>query len=441
MDFKDPIAVIWGRKWLVLMVVLIGLVAGLIALKLSGPQYQATSAVAILGQNDAGHDSIANPVDMPSMLTSDAVLTRFEAMTKWKEPLKLLRQRIDATIDMNSTLMPINFRAPTPAQAVTGANALADALQQTYRQISASRYDDLANYLSGALNRERSKIDNTDRQLATLVAKNPYEAQTQADQAIAAQIVALNEQKSTLQANLQAADGAAALAGQRMDAIQPLVHNEVLEADANYRALENQVAQANSQKAVAQSQFTSAYPGMPGLKDEVERTRLLLQREGQKAMSEGPGQSVTYASALKDQQAAEDAVSQNQQQLLAVDQQLESSQAQLANVPNVGVRIDGLRVERDAAESAYQIFSEQRSITLAEQAEAAALGSIVVAGHATEAEPAIGKASLLMPIAAVFGFLVIGLTLPFALEMISPRMRRPTIEAVYGKPVIVSVAS
>jgi uncharacterized protein involved in exopolysaccharide biosynthesis len=441
MDFKDPIAIIWTRRWLVLTVVIVGFAAGLIALKLSGPQYQATSSVAILSQNDAGHDSIANPIDMPTLLLSDSVLTRFEAMMKWNEPLKELRRRINASIDTPSTLMPIEFRAPTRLLAIAGANALADALQQTYRRISASRYDDLANYLSGALERERVSIDDTDRQLATLTAENPYEAQHEAEQAVSAQIIALNEQKSTLQANLQAADTAAELANRRIDAIAPLVRTEELESDANYKQLETQVAQESTQKAVVQSQFTNDYPGLPGLADEVTRTRLLLQQEGQRAMSGGPGVSPTYAAALKDQQVAQNSVTTNQQQLLAIDQQLEQAQSHLANLPTVGVKIDMLRVQRNAAENAYQIFAEQRSITLAEQAEAAALGSVVVAGYATEAQPALGKASLLAPIAAMFGFLVIGLTLPFALETIAPRMRRPTIEGIYGKPVIVTVGS
>jgi uncharacterized protein involved in exopolysaccharide biosynthesis len=441
MNFKDAIAIIWGRRWLVVTIVIVGFAAGLVALKLAGPQYQATSSVAVLGQNDAGHDSIANAVDMPTLLLSDSVLTRFEDMMKWNEPLKDLRRRINASVDVNSTLMPIQFRAPTPSLAVTGANALADALQQTYRRISASRYDDLASYLNGALERERSSIVDTDRQLETLVAENPYEAQHEAETAISAEMVALNEQKSTLQANLQAADTAAELANRRIDTIQPLVRTEELQSDANYRQLETQVAQASAQKAVVQSQFTNDYPGLPGLSDEVARARLLLQQEGQRAMSQGPGESPTYAAALKDQQDAQGAVTSNQQQLVAIEQQLEQAQSHLADLPNVGVKIDMLRLKRDAAENAYQIFAEQRSITLAEQAEAAALGSVVVAGHATEAQPGLGKASLLAPIAAMFGFLVIAIALPFALEMISPRMRRPTVEAIYGKPVIVTVGS
>jgi uncharacterized protein involved in exopolysaccharide biosynthesis len=441
MDFKDPVAVIWSRKWLVLLVIVVGIGAGVAAFVLSGPQYEATSSVAILGQNDAGHDSVANAVDMPTLLTSDEVLTRFETAMHWHEPLSNLRKRISANIDMNSSLMPIEFRAPTRDEAVAGANSLADSLQQTYRRISLSRYDDLSNYLSGALNRERGRIDDSDRQLAQLVAKNPYEAQKEAAMAISGQIIALNSQRSSLEASLESADDAAALANQRMDAIQPLVRTEVLQSDANYHQLEQQVAQASTQRDVARSQFTSEYPGLPGLNDEVQRTQGMLQQEATKALARGPGESPTYAAALKDQQNAQNSVSTAQQQLVAVDSQLEDAQSHLSNLPNVGVRIDALRLQRDAAENAYQIFAEQRSITLAQQAEAAALGSVVVAGYASEAQPALGRATLLMPIAALFGFMVIAFTLPFALEMIAPRMRKQTIETLYGKPVIVTVAS
>lgn len=440
MDFKDLLSVVWSRKWLVLLVVAVGVAAGVAAFKLSGPQFEATSSVAILGQNEPGHDSIANPVDMPTLLTSDEVLSRFESAMKWHESLKDLRKRISASIDMNSSLMPITFRAPTRDEAVAGANTLADSLQQTYRRISLARYDSLSNYLTSALNRERSRIDSADEQLAKLVAKNPYEAQKEAAMAISSDIIALNSQKSSLEATLAAATNAANLANQRMQAIQPLVRNEILASDANYHSLEQQVAQVSTQRDVAKSEFTSEYPGLPGLNDQYQRTKDMLDKEAQKALARGPGESPTYAAALKDQQGAESSVDAAQQQLLSVDQQLEQAQAHLAGLPNVGVKIDGLRLQRDAAESAYQIFAQQRSVTLAQQAEDAALGSVVVAGYASEAEPALGRATLLMPIAALFGFLVIAFTLPFALEMIAPRMRKQTIETLYGKPVIVTVA-
>ncbi len=165
MESRDAFSIVWSRRWVVLLVILIGLAAGAAAYRLSGPQYRAQSSVMIVSQNSAGRDPSANAIDMPALLMSDTVLTRFKARMHLKEPLKALRRRIDASVDINSSLMPIGFRAPSRAEAIKGANALAQELRQFYREISASRYDDLSDYLGKQLAREQQRIDVVDRQL------------------------------------------------------------------------------------------------------------------------------------------------------------------------------------------------------------------------------------------------------------------------------------
>jgi capsular polysaccharide biosynthesis protein len=99
-----------------------------------------------------------------------------------------------------------------------------------------------------------------------------------------------------------------------------------------------------------------------------------------------------------------------------------------------------LRSDRDAATAAYQILAEQRTLTLSQQAQAAALSSVTIVDLATVAEPTVSKMTLLVPIAALLGFTVLALALPFALDVVDERLRRRvTIESLYGRPLIGTV--
>ena len=113
----------------------------------------------------------------------------------------------------------------------------------------------------------------------------------------------------------------------------------------------------------------------------------------------------------------------------------------MAKLPGIGVQIAALRRDRDAASASYQILAEQRTLTLSEQAQTAALGSITVGTDPRSvAEPSVGKGALLIPVAAMLAFTVLALTLPFGLELIDQRLRRrETIEQLYGRPLIGTV--
>ncbi len=201
-----------------------------------------------------------------------------------------------------------------------------------------------------------------------MIAAAPFIGERQAGEQIAAQLVALNSQRSGLNASLQAHAMAAQMAHQRIDTIQPLIRQEQLNGDANYKSLQDQAAKDWTTQALVKAQYTDKYPGLPGLADQVARTRALLSQEEQRALSSGPGSSATYSSALRDAQMADGSVSADQAQLTAINQQIAQAESNLAALPNLGVKVAALRRERDASETAYEILAEQRTITLAEQA-------------------------------------------------------------------------
>lgn len=436
MSFSDAFAVVRAHLRIVLGTIAVGLVCALAAAKLSGHQFGAASSVMIVAQTN-GRDPSATPIDMPSLLLSDTVLTRFETRMHSSEPLKVLRKRIDAQIDLQSSVMPINYRDVTRAKAIEGANILADELRRRYREISAQRYDDLSTYLGSALDHERARLDDTNRRLGLLVARDPYLAQHDAASAIGAEVVGLDQQRSTVSATLQAHGLAASLARRRIAEIKPLTHSELLAGDARYTALMQRFSKDSADADVVRAQFTAKYPGLPGLADQLAQTRSVVDRERARALRVDPATSPSYSAAKKDVETAQVNAASDRAQLAQLDAQMTAAQGHLAKLPQLGVQIAALRRDRDAAETAYAVLVEQRTITLAQQAEAAALSSVTIVDYAANAEPAAGRGALLLPVATALGFIAVAIALPFALELTDTRLRRrTTIEELYGRPLI-----
>lgn len=441
MQFGDAYRIITARLNVVIAVMLVGVVAAFIGWRLSKPTYAATATVMMDSTSTLG-SSVSNGSflgsDMPALLLGDTILSRFVAQQRL-EPIALkdLRKSIVADVNIDSALMPITYHARTARAAVDGANGLAADLHSYYREIATRRYDDLAAYLSTALDGEQTKIQAADRQLGKLVASDPYLTQSDAAQAIGAQLLALDQQRDAIQATMQSQAVAADLAGKRIGDLRPTIDSELRNADVNYSTLAAQIAKDQTAQVILQSQYTNKYNGILSLRDQIARSNAVLAQERARVEAENPGNSPTYGALLRDRDNANAIYVGDQAQLAAIERQIEAAESHLSSLPNVGVRIAAIRRDRDAANSAYQILAEQRTLTLSQQAQAAALGSITIVDRATVAEPSIGKLALLVPVAAFLAFVVLALALPFGIELADARLRgRVTIETLYGRPLI-----
>lgn len=442
-QFEDALRVIWARRMVVFAVILAGVVASFIGFKLARPTYAATATVLMNagGQGAVVSDGGFLGNDMPSLLMSDTVLTRFEHQEHMDgAPFSSLRKTIDAEILPESGIMPITYKAPDAKAAIEGANALAGDLRDYYRELSTRRYDDLANYLSNALVGERAKIEDTDRQLNRLVATDPYFTQAEAGEAIGAQLLALNQQRDQVEATMESSAVSAALAGTRMSDMAPTIKSELRTADPYYDVLSTQIAKDRTAETELEAQYTNKYAGIQSLQQQIKLSDQVLATEQKRAEAQDPGNSATYGALLRDRDNTRAVYEGDQAQLAAIDRQIEAAEAHLNRLPQLGAKVAALRLDHDAANSAYQILAEQRTLTLSQQAQMAALGSVTIADFATTAEPSIGKSALLIPVAAMLSFVVLALALPFGLEMIDRRLRRrETIEQLYGRPLIGTV--
>ena len=191
---------------------------------------------------------------------------------------------------------------------------------------------------------------------------------------------------------------------------------------------------------ILKAQFTDKYKGIQSLQDQIARSSNVLRAEQKRVESENPGNSATYGQLLRDRDSADATVAADKSQLAAIDAQIQEAESHLAKLPGLGVKVAALRNDRDAANTAYQILAEQRTLTLSQQAQDAALSSVTIVDLASVAEPSLGKAQVLIPVAALLGFTVLALALPFGLELVDERLRRRvTIESLYGRPLIGTV--
>ncbi len=441
MTLREALRIVWSRRNVVCAILLAGAVAAYAGWRLAKPSFAATASVMMNAGQSQG-TSVASGgflgSDMPALLLSDTVLTRFIKQQRLDGvALQTVRKSIDAQIMPESAVMPITYHAETRSAAIDGANALAQDLRVYYREIATRRYDDLAKYLSTALDGERSKIEDADRKLQTLVASDPYFAQNEASQAIGAQLLALNQQRDAVDATMQAHAVAATMAGQRMTDLMPTVKSELRANDPAYSALSAQVAKDKAAATVLKSQYTQQYAGIQSMQDQITRSSAVLGSEQQRAENENPGNSATYGQLLRDRDSAQAVVSADRSQLAAINSQIAAAESHLSKLPGLGGKVAALRSDRDAANTAYQILAEQRTLTLSQQAQDAALSSVTIADTATMAEPSVGKAKVLVPLAALLGFVVLAVAMPFGLELVDVRRRRRVaFESLYGRPLI-----
>jgi uncharacterized protein involved in exopolysaccharide biosynthesis len=445
MTLREAMRVIWSRRYAVCAVLLAGAVAAFAGWRLAKPSFSATAAVMMNAEQSQG-TSVASGgflgSDMPSLLTSDTVLTHFIKQRHLDgTSLKDLRKAIDAQVLPESAVMPITYTAGTRSEAIAGVNTLANDLHAYYSSIATRRYDDLAHYLSTALDGERAQIEDTDHRLQTLIASDPYFSQGEAAQAIGAQLLALNQQRDEIDATLESHAVAATMAGQRITDLMPTVQSELRAGDPVYSTLSAQIAKDKATATVLASQYTDRYAGIQSMQDQIARSNQVLAAEQRRVDAENPAGSSTYGQLLRDRDGADAVVASDRAQLATIESQIGEAQSHLASVPRLAAKIAALRSDRDAATTAYQILAEQRTLTLSQQAQAAALSSVTIVDLATVAEPSVSKARVLIPIAALLGFAVIALALPFGLELIDERLRRRvTIETLYGRPLIGTVS-
>ncbi len=429
------------RQWIpVTIITLVGIVAAIAVTLLLPPRYQATTQVMIESQQVGARDPSFQPIDMTTLLESSTVIDRtLREFHMTMSPDDFINE-ITAKIGYDSSVMPIVYIDAKPQRAVDVANALADNLSEYYREITRAKYDNLTTYLNEAMQKRRRELNRLDRELQTAAAKDPTLAESDALTSLTNRLDALVEKHDEENATLTGSQAEAGAASSQLGKIMPLVHQEIAQNDPLYRSLQEQLGKDGTNLEAQRAQYTSHFPGLAGLKIRVRKESGAIDRRANQLSAKPPGGSQAYLTALLAQNHASAVATGDAARVGALENEIAAVRAQIAAAPTKGVHLTEVRRQHDIALSAYQQLASRRESVLAEQAQAASLGTIDVVDRAERAYPVVGKHGPLLAAGAVLGFIILAITVAFLLESVDRRLR--TVESItdlYGKPVIVTL--
>jgi uncharacterized protein involved in exopolysaccharide biosynthesis len=388
------------RRIAIAVVFAVGLLLLPLALRVLKPAYSGTARVLLVSEQTQ-RDPLVKPKDLTTLATSSLVLQHVKDQLGLADDITKLKSQVRVQVVVESNVMPITFRSQSPTLAVEVPNAIADEVVDAYRGLSTRQYDGLTQQLRSQLANEEAKIRQIDYDYQMAVAGDSFTGTDQSLDALTAHVQDLESQRDQADAALGSG----------------IVQQQGLEANPAYRVIRDAVGTDTAQLSLERARYTSSYPGLPGLADQVAREMVTLSDAKQRLL----------ASEVTDDRA----------QVGVLDRQIATERARLIGLSRLAVKADVLRAERDAAAATYQTLSTSLGEALANEAEAASLGSVVVIDRAVSATPYLGSVAE----RAVLGFflvLVLAIASAFILDAVDfDTIKR--IEKIYGHPVLASL--
>ena len=436
MDFQTALDILKRRRWMIALFAMIGIAVGSFLFYMSPRMYQATSQVMVVR---AGGTPWTTAIDMQSLATSTNVVAAVRKDIASRSSIDAVKGQITAKTTFGSNVMPLTFMDTNRLRAVNGANAVAFELANYYRTIAGSRLSVVSSYLQKQLDAKRNELLAVDRKLQTAAIQNPYNTDGNAASTIAQQILALEQQRDSLQATVIGDRAQAAAEAQHMRNIAPIVTQEKTTNDPLYQKLRAQESQDAAQLALLQAQYKK-YPGTPGLQAQVQDEQQQLAAE-QKAILQSPtSASPTYTAAVSAKASLDATLASDTARMSALDGQIAKAEDALASVPGMGVKVADLRRQRDIIQTEYMSLAQRFGDIVGSQAQEANVGSIDVIDRARSSYSTLDKHSVMGIVGAVAGFSLLGLIVAFLLELLDSRVRTvAAVESLYGRPVIGTV--
>jgi uncharacterized protein involved in exopolysaccharide biosynthesis len=437
MDQRSIAEILWRRRAAVLTaLIILSLIAIPPLRNVMRPRFVGVSHVLMVNES-FGRDPSGASIDVPAMAESTAVVSRVAKKLKMNGHLADLKKAINARVAPRSSIMTISANADQPSAAIALSNGIADEMVGFYHNISVRRYDDIIRYLQSEIEKQTQQLMILDTKLQQAVTRDSFIGSDKALDAITTRIDDLQVERGKAYANY-VSDAASATAQDQNSDMARIIQGELLDRDPLYGAIRNEYAKNAAQLAFDRAQFTDKYPGLPSLQDRVDKDRAALAQAERGALAAPKSSSPSYAKALLEGRRIAALVAGDRARLEALDSQIASERAHLADFPKAGVAITTLRVERDATVHAYQALSDKLSATRADQAQATSLGTLVVIDRAVRAEPfAPSRIVLILAAAAIVG---VACSTAFLLEMIERSIRSvDDVEHVYGQPVFATI--
>jgi succinoglycan biosynthesis transport protein ExoP len=388
-----------------------------------------------------GKDSMIPSTDMATITTSVTVLERIAKQFSIKDDLASLMGRIDAKVSIRSNVMPISYRDKNKQLALAVTNALADQTVLYYKQLSSGEYNQMIAFLKSSAERDEQRIRSSDVALQRAAQRDSFVGSDTALEAITAHINDLQASRAAAYATQVSDEAIAQAQSAQPKEIAGIVKTEVLNSNPYVAALRTGQARDAAQLDFQRSQFTDRYPGLPSLRDTVDRETAALDAAEKTAVAGSLSSSPSYAATTLARRNALAVAAGDRARVAAIEKEISTAEGQLRDLPGTGSTVNVLRAERDAAKAAYAATITRLTDTQADQAAAAALGSIVILDHAADSSPRIPR--IAMDLIVAFLLIAITLTVAFVVDIVDPGLRSPeSIEKLYGGiPIVANLGS
>ncbi len=422
------------RRTVLLVTFVIALVALPFILRLLKPTYVAVAHVMMVGK-----DSMIPSTDMGTLTLSQTVVERVAGRFNLGG-IDGLRSHIDAKPGLHSNVMPISYRDKDAKLARDVTNALADETSNYYKRLSGGQYDLMVGFLEHALQADSDEMQSIDARLQRAAQRDTFVGSDKALENITARIGALQTERGTAYATLVSDQAIAAAQSAQPQETAGIVKQEVLAGNPYVQALRGGQSKDAAQLAFQRAQFSDLYPGLPSLKEQVERETSAVKSAELSAVQGAPSSSATYAATILARRNAMAVAAGDRARVAAIDAQMQVEEQHLRDLPVTGAQVSLLRSKRDAAQAAYAATVLKLNDTRASQAAAASLGAVVVIDHAVAAAPRIPRFALDLIVAFLLTALTI--TVAVAIDVLDPSLRSPdAVEKLYGLPVIGNLGS
>jgi uncharacterized protein involved in exopolysaccharide biosynthesis len=339
-------------------------------------------------------------------------------------------------------VVPVSVHLKDAALAVALANSIADSSVDQYKAIAESQYDEVINSLGKQMRDDRNEIRTNDALLQRSLQSDYSVGSPDSLDNISKHLDDLETQRAAANATYVADSAAmnAQVGGSAADrsGLASAIHEQILTNDPQYQAIKAVQSKDSAQLVSVKAGYTDAFPGLPGLEEQVHSETAAVKNAERAAIAEHPGNSATYAQVVLNEHNAAALAAGDKARVDAIDGDIAAARSKLRDLPRVGVDANMYRLRRDSASAAYQALETRYQQTVADRAQASALGTAFVLDHAVAAYPRIPQIAM----AAIITMLIFGLAIGAAYfaEYVNPRIRTATdIEDLYGTPRIGSV--
>jgi uncharacterized protein involved in exopolysaccharide biosynthesis len=449
MDLKQCLDVLWRQRIVVGAVLFIGVLVFTLAATKSR-KYTATASILSVSsssQNAAVLDPRKDPIesaialaDIPSILGSSTLIKNVGRDLHLSEAAtQRLAGSVKAKPSLGSNVLPVTVTDSDPDRAIVEANAVVRQLQKYVQQIAMVRYDQLIRDLTDQLRERGSALGELDRRIDRLTTADPYITYANGTEAISTRLTALKAQHDQLEAAVRGDRSAAELLARRPAIARDLASEQILQNDPVVQNFRDQYGKDLARFETQRAGYTDAFPGMSGLRNQVEREGASVAASSDRAAA-NPAKSAAYVSAQLDQNKAMATLAADEAQLASVDRQIAAAQEHLTGSHDENVSLASLHRDRESGNQSYAQLAERLAIARADRAQAASINTIVLLDPATYSSLALLSRPTVIGAALAVIFLWLAITLAFIADRSDVRLRHRTkIEELYGRPVYGSV--